>query len=85
MLVGTIVALNVTATEAARELYNWTGQQVFEDAEGRIGASWAPDATAKPQYFSNYNTIIITAEVETAPARMVNKAVNRGIEDLRTG
>ena len=82
-VVGAIVKYNGTATEAAREYYYWTGAQVYETRDGKIGAVWPPDSTAEPFYISDYNTVIIApAEVATAPLRMVNKAIVRGIEEL---
>ena len=82
-VLGNIVQYNGTATEAARELYLWTGQQVYETKDGKIGAIWPPDSTADPIYISDYNTVIRKpVKVATAPLRIVNKAIVRGIEEL---
>ena len=82
-VVGAIVKYNSTATEAAQEYYYWTGGQVYEGKAGNIGAVWPPDSTATPIYISNYNTVVLVGpEAATAPLRIVNKAIVRGIEEL---
>ena len=82
-VVGNIVTYNGTTTQAALELYYWTGQQVYETKDGLIGAVWPPDSKDRPIYVSNYNTVIgAGAEAATAPARVVNKAIVRGGEEL---
>ena len=82
-VVGVVVKWNGTATESSQEQYFWTGQQVYETKDGRIGAVWAPDSDAAPVYISNYNTVVLVGpESATAPLRMVNKAIVRGVEEL---
>ena len=82
-VVGNVVKYNGTAAEAAREYYYWTGGQVYETATGEVGAVWPPDSVSEPFYISDYNTVIIEpVEVATAPLRMVNKAIVRGVEEL---
>ena len=82
-VVGNIVRYNGTATEAAREMYLWTGQQVYETKDGRIGAIWPPDSKERPIYISDYITVVRTpVTVATAPLRIVNKSIVRGGEVL---
>ena len=82
-VVGNVVGYNGTAAEASREYYWWTGSQVYEDSQGRIGAVWPPDSEEEPLYISNYNTFILEpVKVATAPLRIVNKAIVRGVEEL---
>ena len=83
-VVGVVVNWNSTTTEAARELHYWTGQQVYETKDGRIGAVWAPDSEEEPVYVSSYNTVMADdVKLATAPPRrIVNKKIVRGVEEL---